>query len=156
MEIDRTGARLKDILGWASLGLAGGLLATPSGVARLIGLPDDERAHTVLRAVGLRELLAYVLIERTGPADARPLWVRTGGDAIDLALLALGSRGKGADPKKLAAAAANVGAIAALDAYAALRLSRSRAGSAPAGPAEDLSKDPAYEPPEPLRGIKGG
>jgi hypothetical protein len=156
MEIDPTGARLKDLLGWASLGLAAGLLAAPSEVARLVGLADDERSHTVLRAVGLRELLAYVLIERSGPADSRPLWVRAGGDAIDLALLGLGARRKGADRRKLAAAAANVGAIAALDAYAASRLSRSSAGPDPAPPEDDLTKDPAYEPPEPLRGIKGG
>jgi hypothetical protein len=156
MENDRTGARLKDILGWASLGLAGGLLAAPSAVARLTGLPDDERTHTVLRAVGLRELLAYVLIERTGPTAAVPLWVRTGGDALDLALLCLGSGRKGAEPKKVAVAAANVAAIAALDAYTAIRLGRSTQGSEPAGPPDDLSKDPAYEPPEPFRGIKGG
>jgi hypothetical protein len=93
----------------------------------LVGLPDEERGHTVLRAVGLRELLAYVLIERSGPTDARPLWIRTGGDGIDLALLAVGSGGKEADTKKIAAAAANVVAIAALDAYTALRLSRSTA-----------------------------
>ena len=156
MENDRTGARLKDILGWASLGLAGGLLAAPSGVARLTGLPDDERTHTVLRAVGLRELFAYVLIERTGPTASAPLWVRTGGDAIDLALLGLGARAKGSRPKKVAVAAANVAAIAALDAYTAIRLGRSAGSVAPAGPAEDLESDPAYSPPEPFSGIKGG
>jgi hypothetical protein len=156
MDMDRSGASLKEILGWASLGLAGGLLAAPSGVARLIGFPDDSRSSVLLRAVGLREMLAYVLIERTGPEDARPLWVRTGGDAIVLALIGAISRRKGADRRRLTVAAANVGAIAALDAYAALRLGRSPGGPIPAGPAEDLSKDPAYEPAAPLRGIKGG
>jgi hypothetical protein len=155
--IDRTGARLKEGLGWASLGLAAGLLAAPSQVARLIGAPDDERSRGALRAVGLRELAAFVLIERTGPT-ALPLWVRAGGDMIDLALLGLAARRDGADRTKLGAAAANIAAIAALDAYAAIRLGAAGPGPDPvnAKPADDLSEDPAYEPPEPFRAIKGG
>lgn len=157
MDINRKNSRLKDALGWASLGLAAGLLAAPARVARLIGLPDDSRSRTELQAVGLRELAAYVLIERSGPTDARPLWVRTGGDAIDLTLLLVGMRRWGADRARLAIAAGNIAAVAALDAYAAARLS-SASSPAPgaAGPAEDLEHDPAYEPPEPFRGIKGG
>ncbi|HVX31991.1 MAG TPA: hypothetical protein VHA80_02530 [Solirubrobacterales bacterium] len=156
METDRSASRLKEILGWASLGLAAGLLGAPSRVARLIGFPDDARSSALLRAVGLREMLAYVLIERTGPEDAGPLWVRTGGDAIDLALIGASSRRGEADRGRLAVAAANVGAIAALDAYAAMRLGRSTGAANPAAPAEDLAEDPAGEPPEPLRGIEGG
>jgi hypothetical protein len=157
MEIDRTNSRLKDGLGWATLGLAAGLLAAPSQVARLIGAPDDELSRGALRAVGLRELAAYVLIERTGPTTAFPLWVRAGGDMIDLTLLGLAARRDGADRKKLAAAAANIAAIAALDAYAAIRLgAASSPEPADAQPEDDLSKDPAYEPPEPYQGIKGG
>jgi hypothetical protein len=157
MDIDRSDSRLKDSLGWATLGLAAGLLAAPSQVARLIGAPDDERSRAALRAVGLRELAAYVLIERTGPTAAFPLWVRAGGDAIDLALLGLAARRDGADRTKLGVAAGNIAAIAALDAYAAMRLGRSsRPDPAGAPPPDDLSEDPAYEPPEPYRGIKGG
>jgi hypothetical protein len=68
-------------------------------------------------------------------------------------------------------ASVGIAAITALDAYAAARLARA-AGAAltsveeagitsvdvsPGGePPDDLSKDPAYEPPEPLKGIKGG
>jgi hypothetical protein len=159
MDIDPRDARLKDILGWATLGLAGGLLAAPSGVARLIGLPDDRRGRLGLQAVGLRELAAYVLIVRTGPTDPRPLWVRAGGDGIDLALLGLAMQRKGADRPRLAIATAGIAAIAALDAYAAARLGSGGGptpGEGAAEPPEDLSKDPAYEPPEPLRAIKGG
>jgi hypothetical protein len=158
IEIEQGNSRLKGALGWATLGLGAGLLAAPSRVARLIGAPDDECSRVALRAVGLRELAAYVLIERSGPTAAFPLWVRAGGDAIDLTLLGLAARRKGADRTKLGMAAANIAAIAAIDAYAAIRLGA--AGSAPepdnAGPEDDLSKDPAYEPPEPFRGIKGG
>jgi hypothetical protein len=158
IDIDRSNSRLKDALGWATLGLAAGLLAAPFQVARLIGAPDDERSRTALRAGGLRELAAYVLIERTGPTAAFPLWVRAGGDAIDLTLLGLAARRDGADRTKLGVAAGNIAAIAALDAYAAIRLGRGGSRPDPAGtpPPDDLSKDPAYEPPEPYRGIKGG
>jgi hypothetical protein len=158
MEIDRANARLKDGLGWATLGLAAGLLMAPSQVARLIGAPDDERSRGALRAVGLRELAAYVLIERTGPTAGFPLWVRAGGDVIDLTLLGLAARRKGADRRKLGVAAANIAAIAALDAYAAIRLGAAASTPDPgsAQPEEDLTDDPAYEPPEPFRGIKGG
>jgi hypothetical protein len=157
IDIDRSDSRLKDALGWATLGLAAGLLAAPSQVARLIGAPDDERSRAVLRAVGLRELAAYVLIERTGPTAPFPLWVRAGGDAIDLALLGLAARRDGADRTKLGVAAGNIAAIAALDAYAAIRLGRgSRPDPPGTPPPDDLSEDPAYEPPEAYRGIKGG
>jgi hypothetical protein len=156
MKISRSDARLKDLLGWTTLGLAGGLLAAPSKVAELIGAPDDRGSRIALQAVGGRELLAYVLIARTGPTDPVPLWVRAGGDAIDLALLGLAARRPGANRTRLAVAAANVGAIAALDAYAAIRLARASRPDADPAPADDLSEDPAYEPPEAYRGIKGG
>ena len=106
MEVNRADRRLKEGLGWATLGLTAGLLAAPSQVARLIGAPDDERSRAALRAVGLRELAAYVLIERSGPTAAFPLWVRAGGDAIDLALLGLAARRRGADRTRLGVAAA--------------------------------------------------
>jgi hypothetical protein len=156
-EIDNTDSRLKNALGWATLGLAAGLLAAPSQVARLIGAVDDERSQLALRAVGLRELAAYVLIQRSGPTAAFPLWVRAGGDGIDLALLGLAARREGADRRRLGATAANIAAIMALDAYAAIRLgSDSIPGRPDTPPADDLAADPAYEPPEPYRGIKGG
>lgn len=67
-------------------------------------------------------------------------------------MLGLAARSKRRDGKRLLLASAAIGAIAALDVYAAIRLGRQPSRD----PADDLSKDPAYEPSESLKAIKGG
>lgn len=95
------------------------------------------------------------------------LWARAAGDAKDLALLGIAAARKRENGARLSAATAGIAAIAALDAYVAARLTGSSGvaaatapqpadGGAGEPPPDDLSKDPAYEPPEPLKGIKGG
>lgn len=80
------------------------------------------------------------------------VWFRAAGDGVDLALLGLAARSTRQDVRRLVLAAAMIGTIAGLDVYAAIRLGR---GPTP-DPADDLSNDPAYEPPDPFKGIKGG
>jgi hypothetical protein len=154
MDIGSPDERLSQALGWASLGLGAAMVAAPGRVNRLAGIRDEGSTRTWQRIVGIRELAAFALIV---PGEQRQtgLWARAAGDAKDLALLGLAASRKRANGKRLAVATAGVAAIAALDIYAAARLSGAGVGSGEEAP-DDLSKDPAYEPPEPLKAIKGG
>src|SRR5688500_3178866 len=80
------GTDLANFLGWFSIGLGLAQLASPGGVARMVGVRDDDRTRDAMRAVGVRELATGIgiLLQR------RPTgWVglRVAGDAMDLALL---------------------------------------------------------------------
>lgn len=164
--------RLAEVLGCVSLGLGVGLLSAPRLVNRLAGIRDDRTTRLWLRAVGLRELSAFALIKAGKPRAALPVWTRVGGDEIDLTLLGIAARTKLESGPRLAAATTNVVMITALDAFVALRLAGTEEaatasddhldpsapdpadGAPPAG--DDLQDDPAYEPPEPFKGIEGG
>jgi hypothetical protein len=116
--------RLATGLAAASLGLGAVLLVTPGPVARLAGIEEDGATRTWQRLVGLRELLACGLIAVGGPRPSGAVWFRAGGDAKDLVLLGLAARSKRQDSRRLALASTAIGTIAALDVYAAIRLSR--------------------------------
>lgn len=118
----RPGERLGRALGVASFALGAPLLAVPGRVARAIGLEDTPGTRALVRGVGARELAAGAGILR----EARPVagvWARVAGDGMDLTLLGLGMR-SGSDRRRLTAAVAAVAGITALDALAAVRLSR--------------------------------
>jgi hypothetical protein len=154
MEIVSPEEKLAKALGWASLGLGAAMVAMPGQLNRLAGIRDERSTRLWQRIVGARELAAFALIVLGGQRRAG-LWARAAGDGKDLALLAVAAARKRESGARLAGATAAIAAIAALDAYVAARLSG--AGDESGGePPEDLSRDPAYEPPEPLRGIKGG
>lgn len=72
-------------LGWFSVGLGLAELCAPRPLARWLGMRDGE---ALLRSYGLRELTAGIGLLTA--RDPRP-WIiaRTGGDALDLATLAL-------------------------------------------------------------------
>ncbi|MBV9890135.1 MAG: SRPBCC family protein, partial [Rhizobacter sp.] len=74
-----------------------------------------------LRAIGLREIAAGVTVLMQ-PRRPFPLWMRVAGDAVDLALLGLGSRSKQASTLRIAGAAAAVLGVTALDIGAGVRL----------------------------------
>ena len=154
MEITSSEQKLAQALGWASLGLGAAMVAVPGSLNRLAGIRDEGSTRLWQRIVGARELAAFGLIVLGGQRRVG-LWARVAGDAKDLALLGVAAGRKRESGARLAAATAGIAAIAALDAYAAARLAGADADP-PAEPAEDLSQDPAYEPPEPLKGIKGG
>lgn len=115
-------------LGWFSVGLGIAELAAPGALARLIGVPDDERAHTAIRAMGAREMAHGVAI-LTGP-HASGVWSRVGGDALDLALLRSARSADRVDRRRLAIATGAVVGMMALDAILAMRL---RTGATPRG-----------------------
>jgi uncharacterized membrane protein len=113
--------RLARVLGVFSVGLGLAQILAPHGVARAIGVNDENRK--TMRAVGFREVATGVgLLTQRRPATFA--WGRVTGDAMDLAFLgrALGSRRN--DHSRLAAAAAAVAGVAILDIVASQRLSR--------------------------------
>ena len=133
-------------LGVFSLGLGVAQILAPAEMVRLIGIEDDDRNRTLMRALGLRELAVGIGI-LTQPRTPGWAWARVGGDAMDLALLAAAiDEGKGERTKTIAATAAVAG-ITALDVHCATQLaggaeaSGSKSGSggdlATAGPLAD-------------------
>lgn len=106
--------KLARALGWFSVGLGAMELLGGGRVARALGL----RRVGLVRLFGARELASGLGIFASSGSSSS-LWTRVAGDAIDLAVLARAL--SPANPKRRAAAVAlgNVGAVTALDVYAA-------------------------------------
>jgi uncharacterized membrane protein len=117
------GERRAKWLGFFSVALGLSELAAPGYVATLIGLPDNAKRRTALRALGARELMSAVGI-LAKPRSAAPLWTRVAGDAMDLALLGVAFGNSRARKARLAAATGAVLGVTALDLFSAARLSR--------------------------------
>ena len=134
--------RLATGLGWFSLALGAAELAAPRAVARLIGIPDDPRLVSVVRAFGAREIAsgAGLLSQsaRTGWA-----WSRVGGDAIDVAFLWSASNEDTVDRQRVALAALGLAGVTALDLLSARVLQREEQARAMTGDVweEDVSVD---------------
>jgi uncharacterized membrane protein len=120
---------LAKALGWFSIALGAAEIAAPSRMARLIGADDSDATHATLRAFGAREIAAGAAI-LAQPDQARWLWSRVGGDALDLAWLGRNMASGGRRGNRLGIAAAAVGGVAALDMLAARRLGREPSGRA--------------------------
>ncbi|HST65421.1 MAG TPA: SRPBCC family protein [Mycobacteriales bacterium] len=118
-----SGAGLGKALGWASFALGAPLVAIPGRVARAVGLDDTPGTRWTARSVGVRELVAGAGILAQGRKPMPGVWSRVAGDGMDVALLISGLR-SARDRRKVGAALAAVGGIAALDILAAARLSR--------------------------------
>src|ERR1043166_7731434 len=103
-------ATLSRGLGWFSLALGLTEVASPNMLSRTIGIPPKPGTSWLMRAMGVRELLAGagVLMK---PRQPLPLWARVAGDAIDLALLAAASRMKKASGMRLAGAMVAVAGV---------------------------------------------
>ncbi|WP_051426375.1 SRPBCC family protein [Jiangella gansuensis] len=118
----RARQRLPWALGWMSLGLGIPALVASRSVARAAGVDDSPMAPAVIRMIGIREL-GHAAALLAGPP--RAAWTRVAGDAMDLTVVALAMSGRdGERQRRLAAVAAGVGVIGAVDVYAALRTRR--------------------------------
>lgn len=107
-------------LGWFSIGLGLAELLTPRAVARASGMQGRER---LLRSYGLREIAAGVGI--LAARDPRPyVRARVGGDALDLATLALGLRKRNPRLGYTTFAIAAVAGVTAADVYCASMLEK--------------------------------
>lgn len=76
--------RLVRALGAASVGIGVPMSTNPRGVARLVGIDDDQAAPGLVKAVGVRELVAGSLL-LVGPPGL--VWARVAGDVLDLTVL---------------------------------------------------------------------
>ena len=111
-------------LGCFSIALGAAELMAPRRVARLIGVPADDRTLNVLRAYGARKLASGIGI-LADPHDAKWLWSRVGGDAVDLVSLGAAASDEGTARAPVLLAAMAMLGVTALDLLAA-----SRAGNA--------------------------
>jgi uncharacterized membrane protein len=119
--------RLAQGLGWFSVGLGLLELLAPARIARLAGVP---RSTGVIRLLGLRELANGIgILAQRRPTQT--LWARVAGDVMDLGLLGSAVGSPQAQPPRIAAAAAAVAGIAALDLYCANRVRRNPAARFP-------------------------
>jgi len=128
----RSTSRLVRSLGLATAALGVPMLARPDEVAKLAGVDDAASSRPVIQLVGVRELVAALLLLAGGQ---RSVWFRVAGDAADLALLnaAVADR-KGERERRVRAATAFVAALTAVDLYAALRRERDQHGPGRPGP----------------------
>ena len=101
-------------LGWFSIGLGVAQIVAPRRMNRLIGVNDNNRNRTVMRAVGVREIAAGIGLL----SDAKPTGfavARVAGDMMDLALLANALNSPQNDRGKTALATAAVVGVGVLD-----------------------------------------
>jgi uncharacterized membrane protein len=116
-------------LGWFSIGLGLAQITAPRRVARMIGVNDEATRDTIL-AIGVRELASGVgILMRERPVA--PIWIRVGGDVMDLALLGRALRGDDARRNRLTGAIAAVVGLTILDVLAGQNLAR-KSGTRPA------------------------
>jgi uncharacterized membrane protein len=119
-------------LGLASAALGVPMLARTDDVAELVGVDDSPLSRPVIRAVGVRELVAALLL-LTGPK--RSVWFRVAGDAVDLAVLGTARTNRsGERERRVTAATAAVVGLTVMDLYAALRARRDQHGPGRPGP----------------------
>ena len=111
-------------LGWFSIALGAAELMAPRQFARLIGAPPGERTARTLRGYGAREVGSGLAILMQ-PDEAKWLWSRVVGDALDLATLGAAAGEDDSDRRRLTMAAIAVAGVTALDIFAAMRLTRS-------------------------------
>jgi uncharacterized membrane protein len=106
-------------LGYLSLGLGLSQLLAPRWFSQTIGLPGRPENETVVRLVGARELIAAAgLLASKNPAPW--VWMRVGGDLMDLALLGRASTGGVAEQDRLNGALAGTVAVTAVDVMSGL------------------------------------
>ena len=121
-------------LGGFSAGLGVAQVAAPKLVERLVGVRDTSLRRTIMRAVGVRELVAAGGIF-SSPRPGGWLTARVAGDALDIALLAAALGASDSRRRRVAGALGAVAGITVVDFLAAKRMSR---GGAPAPGDEDV------------------
>jgi uncharacterized membrane protein len=127
---DRTTLQLSRGLGWFSIALGAAEVMAPAAVARIAGVNENERSHSIIRTLGAREISNGVAI-LADPSSAARVWSRVAGDAVDLGFLGAALRAERSDGNRLGLATAMVAGVTLLDVIAAQRLG-SRNGAAQA------------------------
>ncbi|HKN85849.1 MAG TPA: SRPBCC family protein [Nitrospiraceae bacterium] len=106
-------------LGWFGIGLGLIEVMAPRGLARAIGIYNHR---ALLRVFGLREIASGLGI-LSQPRPVGWMWGRVGGDAMDLAVLALALASSRSRRGRVAAATAAVAGVAVLDVLCSRQLS---------------------------------
>lgn len=117
--------RLARSLIWASMGLGMLELIAPKQLQRLVGVRRGNYSW-LIRLLGAREIMSGLMIF----AQARPskgAWARVIGDTMDLGVLGAAGSLPRTEKNKLAVAAVSILGITALDALAAVQVSRTQA-----------------------------
>lgn len=122
------GAALATGLGWFSIGLGLAEIAAPALLSKLIGINNDARTRTTLRAYGLREIATGIAI-LAAPRSPLPLWGRVLGDGLDLASLGAGLRDDDNGRARIMGSMASVAGVTILDVIAAIQTSRTRSST---------------------------
>jgi uncharacterized membrane protein len=119
---DERTERLARGLGWFSLGLGLTQLASPRGVARVIGLRGNDEDRKAMIAIGVREIASGIgILSQDRPVPG--VWSRVGGDVMDLALLGRALNSHRNDRNRVAAATVAVAGITLVDLLTGQRLS---------------------------------
>src|SRR5687768_13058284 len=107
-------------LAWFSVGLGLAQIFAPRAMVHKIGLAANRRTERVMMACGLRELACGMGLFAGGKSSTW-LWLRVGGDLLDLALLGTAKPADDDDgaAKKRRMALAAVGSALMVDAIAA-------------------------------------
>lgn len=149
----RRGRGLASGLGWLSIGLGLTELLAPGRVASSIGLCSDRNTRRTLRAMGLREIatgLGILSATRRGPW----LWLRVGGDILDMALLGTSMRSRNNDSARISGVLTAVAGITAIDALAARRVAKAeRTPGAGAHPRTAIAVTTIHRSPEDVYGF---
>jgi uncharacterized membrane protein len=118
MTTDQTTARG---LGYLSLGLGLSQLLAPRWFARTVGVEGRSDNATIVRLIGVRELLAGAgLLTSRNPKPW--VWLRVGGDVMDLALLGRAAGGGRVEAGRVNGALAGAVAVTAMDVASGLGL----------------------------------
>ena len=127
--------RVARALGWFSLGLGLTELFSGKDLDRYLGTGGREGT---LRLFGLREIAAGAIILARKEPPAASVWLRVGGDVMDLIFLgkALEEQRNGTKQERLGVATATVAAVTALDTLCAWKLGH---GSKPDEQAEEAA-----------------
>ena len=134
-------------LGWFSIGLGLAELLAPRTLARSLGMEDQAG---VVAAYGVREIATGVGILSQDDPTAW-IWGRVGGDALDLATLAMGLSPDNPRRESVGAALATVAAVTVLDVICATALSKQ---PRPQPPVRDYSDRRGFpRSPEEMRGL---
>ena len=113
--------RVARALGWFSVGLGLTELLAGKNLDRYLGTGGHEGT---LRLFGLREIAAGAIILAQNEPSATSVWLRVGGDVMDLIFLgkALEEQHNGAKQERLSVATVTVAAVTALDIFCASKL----------------------------------
>jgi uncharacterized membrane protein len=101
-------------LGWFSIGLGLTEVFATSGLAKAIGIKDDDTNRNVLRGFGVREIVNGIAL-LTQPDSTTWRWGRVAGDAMDLTFLGKQYGEDGTDKGRLSTAVAAVAGVTVLD-----------------------------------------